>query len=109
MRYFSQPIPAEYLDSGALDTYAWPGGYDVEYVCEDSGGAYALCATCATRVLNTSLLYILAAFQHVHVVGIWELTEYGTNPYLVGYETVEEGYVYCDDCNAVIHDDEEEE
>ena len=69
-------------EDGTLPAYAWPGGYQMFYICQDSG---ILCPDCANEN---------AALSGDRDDPQWNVTAYGIN-----YEDQE---FVCDNCNKLI-------
>lgn len=74
------------VPDGTADTYAWPGGYPIYYVCTDGG---VLCPSCVTK----EYARIQESVRDGRKDG-WALEGRGIN--------YEDSSLYCDHCNQRI-------
>ena len=73
------------LDSGVVQSYAWPGGYPIYFIMQDGE---AMCPSCVTR--NKKLINEAYADRDVQ----WNVVSSSVN-----YEDTD---LYCCNCNAKI-------
>lgn len=73
------------LESGGVQSYAWPGGYPIYFVTQDNA---ALCSLCVTQ--NRKLINEAYANRDAQ----WNVVSSSVN--------YEDESLYCENCNAKI-------
>jgi hypothetical protein len=73
------------MDNGQVESFAWPGGYPVFFMCEDNG---VLCPACVNE--NRKLIDVAERDQDKQ----WNVVATGIN--------YEDDSLYCDHCNKQI-------
>lgn len=80
-------LDSHLMENGELQSFAWPGGYPLYYLCRDGG---ILCPSCA----NQNLSLIRAAIAEPGTDKQWEVIGADVN--------YEDGSLYCDNCSQRI-------
>lgn len=87
--------PAQLKASLREGPYAWPGGYDLYFICSDGG---VLCHPCTTKNIRNIIYSMISRLRD----GWWVVHQACTNEF-------DDYQLICDNCNKVIFENPEME